>query len=163
MNPEERLNLQRMIAANDVTDQTENIRKLKHSDRIWEDVKTMTLLKKKYSRMLNSDLIKTKITNSCRFLFDNYTDIFNKLYKDQLNVQILYTFIQELKNIENGRTDQHEASFKIGKLLKELYIDSALKQAEKHDKKEKKKVPRKEKKISWNQFKKMNSESNQSL
>ena len=109
------------------------------------------------------DLIKTKITNSCRFLFDNYTDIFNKLYKDQLNVQILYTFIQELKNIENGRTDQHEASFKIGKLLKELYIDSALKQAEKHDKKEKKKVPRKEKKISWNQFKKMNSESNQSL
>jgi len=162
MNPEERLNLQRMIAANDVTDQTDNIRKLKHADRIWEDVKTMTLLKRKYSRLLNSDLIKTKITNSCRFLFDNYTDIFNKLYKDQLNVQILYTFIQELKNIENGKTDQHEASFKIGKLLKELYIDSALKQAEKHDKKEKKKVPRREKKISWDQFKKMNS-SNQSL
>ena len=139
MNPDERLNLQRMIAANDVTDQTENIRKLRHADRIWEDVKTMTLLKNKYSRMLNSDLIKTKITNSCRFLFDNYTDIFNKLYKDQLNVQILYTFIQELKNIENGKTDQHEASFKIGKLLKEMYIDSALKQAEKHDKKASKK------------------------
>ena len=41
MNPEERLNLQRMIAANDVTDQTQNIRDLKHGDRIWEDVKTM--------------------------------------------------------------------------------------------------------------------------
>ena len=80
MNPEERLNLQRMIAANDVTDQTENIRKLKHADRIWDDVKTMTLLKRKYSRILNSDLIKSKITNACRFLFDNYTDIFNKLY-----------------------------------------------------------------------------------
>ena len=163
MNPEERLNLQRMIAANDVTDQTENIRKLKHADKIWEDVKTMTLLKRKYSRMLNTDLIKTKITNACRFLFDNYTDIFNKLYKDQLNVQILYTFIQELKNIENGKTDQHEASFKIGKLLKEMYIDSALKQAEKLDKKEKKKPPRKEKKISWDQFKKMNVESSSTL
>ncbi len=163
MNPEERLNLQRMIAANDVTDQTVNIRKLKHADRIWEDVKTMTLLKRKYSRMLNSDLIKTKITNACRFLFDNYTDIFNKLYKDQLNVQILYTFIQELKNIENGKTDQHEASFKIGKLLKEMYIDSALKQAEKLDKKGKKKPPRKEKKVSWEQFKKMNVESSSTL
>ena len=64
MNPDERLNLQRMIAANDVTDQTDNIRKLKHADRIWEDVKTMTLLKNKYSRMLNSDLIKTKITHA---------------------------------------------------------------------------------------------------
>ena len=163
MNPEERLNLQRMIAANDVTDQTDNIRKLKHADRIWEDVKTMTLLKNKYSRMLNSDLIKTKITNSCRFLFDNYTDIFNKLYKDQLNVQILYTFIQELKNIENGKTDQHEASFKIGKLLKEMYIDSAIKTKEKNEAKDRrKKVQKKppgigEKRISYKDFKLMNS------
>lgn len=163
MNADERLNLQRMIAANDVTDQTDNIRNLKHADRIWKDVETMTLLKRKYSRILNSDLIKTKITNACRFLFDNYTDIFNKLYKDQLNVQILYTFIQELKNIENGKTGQHEASFKIGKLLKELYIDSALKQGEKNDAKQKKRPVRKEKKISWDEFKKMNSESNQSL
>ena len=156
MNPDERLNLQRMIAANDVTDQTENIRKLKHADRIWEDVKTMTLLKNKYSRMLNSDLIKTKITNSCRFLFDNYTDIFNKLYKDQLNVQILYTFIQELKNIETGKTDQHEASFKIGKLLKEMYIDSALRREKKYDENNKKSKPKERKavkNISWNKFK----------
>ena len=160
MNPEERLNLQRMIAANDVTDQT--IISVISNCKIWKDVETMTLLKRKYSRMLNSDLIKSKITNACRFLFDNYTDIFNKLY-NQLNVQILYTFIQELKNIENGKTDQHEASFKIGKLLKELYIDSALKQAEKLDKKEKKKPPRKEKKISWDQFKKMNVESSSTL
>jgi hypothetical protein len=68
-----------------------------------------------------------------------------------------------LKNIETGKTDQHEASFKIGKLLKEMYIDSALKQAEKHDRNEKKKPPRKEKKISWDQFKKMNTESSSSL
>ena len=163
MNPEERLNLQRMIAANDVTDQTDNIRSLKHADKIWDDVKMMTLLKKKYSRMLNSDLIKTKITNACRFLFDNYTDIFNKLYKDELNVQILYTFIQELKNIEDGKTDQHTASFKIGKLLKEMYIDSALKQAEKHDNKNKPKQNRREKKISWEQYKKMNTESSATL
>ena len=163
MNPEERLNLQRMIAANDVTDQTDNIRSLKHADKIWADVKTMTLLKKKYSRTLNSDVIKSKITNACRFLFDNYTDIYNKLYKDELNVQILYTFIQELKNIEDGNTDQHTASFKIGKLLKEMYIDSALKQADKHDGKKKSKPDRREKKISWEQYKKMNAESSIAL
>ena len=48
-------------------------------------------------------------------------------------------------------------------LLKEMYIDSALKQAEKLDKKAKKKPPRKEKKISWDQFKKMNVESSSTL
>ena len=47
MNPEERLNLQKMIAVNDVTDQTDNIRKLRHSDKIWNDVQLMLLLKKK--------------------------------------------------------------------------------------------------------------------
>ena len=163
MNSEERLNLQRMIAANDVTDQTQNIRDLKHGDRIWEDVKTMTLLKKKYARMMGSDLIKQKITNSCRFLFDNYTDIFNKLYKDELNVQILFSFVQELKNIEDGKVDQHEASFKIGTLLKELYIDSALKQQERRDKNQKIIPQKKGKKICWEEYKKMNSQSDSTL
>ena len=34
---------------------------------------------------------------------------------------------------ENGELDQHEGSFIVGKILKEIYIDSALKKAEKID------------------------------
>ena len=64
-----------------------------------------------------------------------------------------------IKESENGKTDQHEASFKIGKLLKELYIDSALKQAEKHDAKQKKRPPRKEEDLLGS-IQKMNTESN---
>jgi len=157
MNPEERLNLQKMIAANDVVDQTENIRKLKHSDLIWNDVKQMMLLKKKYHRIQKSEGYKSIVTKSCSFLFNNYTDIFNKLLKDELNVNILYTFVRELKNIEEGKVDQHEASFKIGTLLKELYVDAALKKAETLDKNGKKIKFKTGKKISWDQFKKMNN------
>ncbi len=157
MNPEERLNLQKMIAANDVVDQTDNIRKLKHSDKIWEDVKMMILLKKKYSRISKTEGYKAIITKNCNFLFTNYTDIFNKLLKDELNINILYTFVRELKNIEEGKVDQHEASFKIGTLLKELYVDAALKKAETLDKNGKKINYKKGKKISWDQFKQMNA------
>ena len=46
MNEEERLNLQRMISANDVEDQTEKIRETKHSDMIREQVKDLLILKK---------------------------------------------------------------------------------------------------------------------
>jgi len=53
--------------------------------------------------------------------------------------------------------DQHEGSFLVGSILKELYVDSALKKAEKLDElAEKKEEPKKaEVNISWSQFKKM--------
>ena len=156
MNQTERLNLQKMISANDVVDQTNNIRQLKHSGKIWHDVQQMTLLKKKYARIQNSEGYKSILTKHCNFLFTYYTDIFNKLLKDELNVEILYCFINELRNIENGNVDQHEASFKIGKLLKELYVDAALKKAESLDKNGKKIKYVKAKKISWKEFKQIN-------
>ena len=44
-----------------------------------------------------------------------------------------------LQAIEEGEIDQHEGSYEVGKLLKELYIDSALRRETKRDKKRKKK------------------------
>ena len=62
-----------------------------------------------------------------------------------------------LKQIEDGKIDQHDGSFKVGKLLKELYVDSALKKTEKmdaKDKKHKKEKPLpKPREISWKEYK----------
>ena len=62
-----------------------------------------------------------------------------------------------LKLIEDGKTDQHEGSVMVGKILKELYIDSAVKRADNIDKEqESQRVEQVEgKKISWTQFKQM--------
>ena len=62
-----------------------------------------------------------------------------------------------LKQIEDGKLDQHEGSFLVGSILKELYVDSALKKAEKlNENEEPKPEPKKpEKTISYHQFKKM--------
>ena len=43
-----------------------------------------------------------------------------------------------LKEIEDNKIDQHEASVKIGKILKKLFIDSAMKNEKKNKKKIKK-------------------------
>jgi hypothetical protein len=61
-----------------------------------------------------------------------------------------------LRRIEDGELDQHEGSFVVGKLLKELYIDSALKKADKinaqyEDEKEEELEPAVN--ISWKQYK----------
>ena len=56
----------------------------------------------------------------------DYTDIYNKIRKDELDLSILNRFLNVLRNIEDGELDQHEGAFVVGTLLKELYVDSAL-------------------------------------
>jgi hypothetical protein len=156
MNDNQRLQLQNMIKVNNVVDQTELIRDLKHSQILRTDVNNMIMLKSKYRG--DDEKIYNECINECNFLFTYYTDIFNKIRKDEIDIGILNKFIDVLKRIEDKELDQHEGSFAVGTLLKELYIDSALKKADKLDElNENGKVePKKpEVKISWKQFKKM--------
>jgi len=67
----------------------------------------------------------------CQFIFNHYTDIFNKVKKDEIDLNILLRLLNVLHSIEEGELDQHEGSFEVGKLLKKIYIDSALKKADK--------------------------------
>ena len=70
----------------------------------------------------------------CSFLYTNYTDIYNKVKNDEIDLPLLNQFLNVLQRIENGEMDQHEGSYFVGKILKEIYIDSALKKADKLDK-----------------------------
>ena len=156
MNRLERLNLEKMINENDVKDETENIRNKKHSNLIKEDVIRMVELKKKYFRLeiSNPKEFESICISRCNFLFTNYTDIFNKIKKNEIDLNILMKFLEVLKNIEDEKVNQHEGSYQVGKILKELYIDSALKKSEKLDKKYKSKdIENKGKNISWKDYK----------
>jgi hypothetical protein len=156
MDDNQRLQLSNMIKANNVEDQTEIIRNLKHSQILRNEVNNMILIKAKYRG--DDQQIYTECINECNFLFTYYTDIFNKIRKDEIDINILNKFLDILKRIEDGEIDQHEGSFAVGTLLKELYIDSALKKSEKLDALADKKIePKKaEVKMCWKQFKNMN-------
>ena len=158
MDDHQRLQLQKMVSANNVLDQTELIRNLKHSHIFKSEINTMMMIKAKYRG--DEEKIKEECINECGFLFSYYTDLFNKIRKDEIDLNILFKFIEVLRKIEEGELDQHEGSFLIGTLLKELYIDSALKKADKlneiHDNNNvepKKLEPVLS--ISWKQFKNM--------
>ena len=56
------------------------------------------------------------------FLFNKYTDIFNKIKKDEIDLNILFQLLHILKLIEDSKLDQHTGSFEVGKLLKSIYI-----------------------------------------
>ena len=162
LDDQNRLNLQEMIKAYDAADNTSKIRTLHHSSNIKNDVEQLLNLKKKYARMQKQDHKKFEklVISHCNFLWNNYTNIFNRLMKDELDINILRAFIRKLKEIEDGKTDQHEASAHIGQILKEMYIDSALKREKKYEENKSEKKKREKRpvnNISWEQYKLMNS------
>ena len=152
MDDNQRLHLSRMIKENNVLDQTPLIRQLKHSQIMRDNVNTLLDLKVEYQ----GDELNMKAAEQCSFLFTYYTDIYNKIKKDEINLEILFQLIDKLKDIEEEKVDQHEASFEVGTILKKIYVDSALKRAEKLDEKYGKVLEKKEvENISWKQFKKI--------
>ena len=157
MNASEKLNLNNLIKEYKHESTTEKIRTLKHSNLIREDVAKMIELKKKYIRIDNKTL-KGMVEKQCSFLYTNYTNIFNKVFKGVIDLNLLNNFLKILKTVEDGKCDQHEASYNVGQILKQIYIDSAVREADIKDKKYKKKSKplKKAKKISWSQYKILN-------
>ena len=154
MDDKARLQLQKMIKANDVEDQTELIRELKHSHLLQNDINNLIMLKAKYRN--DQDKINEEGMSECGFLFTYYTDIYNKIRKDEIDLKILNQFLNVLRRIEDGELDQHEGSFVIGTLLKEMYVDSALRKAAKLNENQEQEYvePREVVNISWKDFKK---------
>jgi hypothetical protein len=151
-----RLKLQEMIKANNVSDQTETIRSLKHSSTLRENVNTMILLKNKHKNNLIE--LNEEASRECYFLYANYTDIYNKIKKDEIDLVILFQFLDVLEKIECGELDQHEGSFEVGTLLKKIYVDSALRKADKLNDARPEIEKNAGSSITWKQFK-MNVES----
>ena len=155
MDDKQRLQLQNMIQVNNTENQTDFIRNLKHSQLIRTDVNNMLVIKAQYSG--NDEKIHEECANKCNFLFTYYTDIYNKVRKDEIDIGILNKFLDVLKRIEEKELDQHEGAFLVGTLLKELYIDSALKKADKLNTITTVEPTKNVKQVSYKQFKKLNA------
>ena len=154
---DERLNLKKLMSEMDYVDNTETIRKIKHSIRIRDNIRRLEDLKREYAniRVSSPEQFFNIVIAECSFLYENYADIFRRLMKDEIDIVIMTKLLIVLKLIEDGKLDQQDGSVRVGKLLKELYLDSAVKHADALDKEhEDEKVPINDgREISWNKFK----------
>ena len=157
---EERLNLKKLVNEMDCEDNTEYIRKVKHSMKIRDSIRTLELLKKDNLQMFTEkpEEFRELAQTQAHFLFFNYTDIFNKILKDELDLDIMTQLLYVLNMIEEEKVDQHEGSVLVGKILKKLYVDSALKRCDNLDKEhssektvDESKLPPKS--LKWNEWK----------
>lgn len=157
MDDNQRIELTNLLNKFHTEETTEKIRQLKHSKLIKYDVKTIIDLKHKFKQLTYSNKKKFKeiCTTQANFLYTNYTNIFHKLVNDEIDPKILFNLIYVLEEIETGKIDQHEGSYKVGQILKQIYIDSALRRDDKIKEDEEKKFKKPVKNVSWNQFKKI--------
>jgi hypothetical protein len=156
MNDNQRIQLQKMISANNVTDTTDLIRELKHSHILRENIDSLVMLKAKY--IDDDERVHLEAMVECSFLFTYYTDIYNKIRKDELDLSYLFMAIDILKDIEDGKIDQNEGAFKFSTVMTNLYKDSALKKAEKLNAQTGNLEPEykgPQENVSWSQYKKM--------
>lgn len=156
---DERLNLKKMMSEMDYTDNTETIRRLKHSVKIRNDIRKMEDLKREYSALRTSspEQFFNIVYAECRFLYDNYIDIFTRVMKNEIDIGIMSKLLIVLKLIEDGQMNQEDGSVRIGRLLKDLYLDSAVKRADNIDKEhaDEKVEANAGKNISWKTYKKV--------
>ena len=132
----DRINLKKMMDENgNYEDNTAHIRKVKHSEKIRDDVRKMNYIKKQYSHILDTEPSKYLeiCQTECSFMFNQYTDLFNRLMKDELDLTTMTQLLTVLKLIEDEQIDQADGSIMVGKILKKLYLDSAIKRSENLD------------------------------
>lgn len=135
MDANQRLKLQEMITENKVEDNTNLIRMFKHSSKIRDDITALAHLKRDYSR-LSRERFEELCAKRCSFLQSHYTDMYNKIMRQEIDLAILDKVLVSLKKIEDSELDQHEASFEVGTLLKEMYVDSAMRRRRIREEKE---------------------------
>ena len=157
MTDDERLNLKNLMNELDYVDNTDIIRRLKHSVKIRDNIRKLEDLKREHAHMrISSPEQFFNIAHTqCKFLYDNYTDIFRRAMKDEIDIVIMTRLLIVLKLIEDGQLDQQDGSVRVGKILKELYLDSAVKRADALDKEHDKDKPviNNGTKMNWKKFK----------
>lgn len=159
MNPSERLDLKKLIDNNsDYKDNTEGIRKLKHSDLIQAEIMKMQFLKNRDAKIRTEHpkAFEEKCKRECSFLFNKYMEIFTPLLKDELDIGLMHQALATLKMIENGEIDQQEGSVMMGKILHRVFVESAMKGGKTIDDREGvvSEERNKGKQMSWTDFKK---------
>jgi len=142
---EERINLQKLVGQFESEDNTEHIRHLKHSAKIRKDIESIQRLKPNVTTEL--------AMQDAPFLYSNYTDIFHRVVNGDLNLDIMNKVLSILAMIEEKHVDQHEGSVLVGRLLKEMYLDSAVRRADRLDQEHPKEAPEEGQRVTWKEFK----------
>ena len=88
----------------------------------------MRKLREKYESLKeeNTEQYMSIFRNECSYLYTKLPEIFEKVVKQNMNLDIFEKIVLILKMIEDGQIDQTEGSGLVGKLSQELFFRPVL-------------------------------------
>ena len=119
--------LERLIQENDTKDQTQSIKERKHSSKLRDQVLTLYAIKYKQQHK-SMEAMQEMIKRECEFLYTDYRELYEILTTKHMDLGMMLKMLELLGNIENSKMTQHESSFALGQMLKEMYIDPKINQ-----------------------------------
>jgi len=142
--------LKKMAESSKFVDMTERIRDVKHSAQLKTSIYHLMEFKKRNADLFasNRPLFEEQLMKEDNFLFLNYMELYTTLLKTEIDPMILNAVLTCLEQIENGECDQHEASVRVGTLLKSVYIDKVV-----QDTNHAKEPLAEQQPISWKEYK----------
>ena len=120
--------LKKMAESSKFVDMTDRIRDVKHSGQLKKSIYHLMEFKKRHLGLLTSNkpLFEETLMREDNFLFLNYMELYTTLLKTDVEPDIMNAVLTCLEQIETGECNQHEASVRVGTLLKSIYIDKVI-------------------------------------
>ena len=120
--------IQRLMKENGTIDVTDTIRSERNSKRIKQDLTSFFKYSSTHQRLREKSpsVFQNQARLICSFLHEKFPLVLEKLISDTMDIQTLFKFIRLLEMIEDGDLDQHEASFQVGLILKDMFINPAI-------------------------------------
>jgi hypothetical protein len=118
--------------SHEFVDNTVSIRNLKQSVKLKENIQSFLRIKQEHPDVSKEEL-EPYILKECHYLFYEHLELYNLLFKKDMDLTIMMKLLDVLTDIEEEKCNQHEGSVKVGTLLKEMYIDCKLSETKQRD------------------------------
>ena len=89
-------------------------------------------LRKRYANLRESapDEYLNVFQRECRYIYTKFPDVFDRVVKNDMNLDVFEKIVMILKMIEDGKVNQSEASALVGKLSQKLFFNGESTAAE---------------------------------
>lgn len=122
LSSDEQGQLQQLLAESAAADNSNDIQKLKISQKIKKDLAICRETRRAMGA--THPQLAEVLREKCEFTHTVYPMIFSKMLEnDAGQMEMLDTMLQSLQLIERKKNTQHEASVIVGKVLKSTFVD----------------------------------------
>lgn len=122
LSSDEQDQLQQLLAESAASDNSNDIQKLKISQKIKKDLAICRETRRAMGA--THPQLAEVLREKCEFTHTVYPMIFSKMLEnDAEQMNMLDTMLQSLQLIERKKNTQHEASVIVGKVLKSTFVD----------------------------------------